>query len=70
MAIYRVGYSSMTATYGPDFVQADSEIQAKLRYSRGAFSVDEMALISAREVSLEEMQRELRAIGECECENA
>lgn len=58
--IFRVRYSSMTASYGPSYVEADSEQEAKLKFARGAFSQGEMALITARPVSEREMLQALR----------
>jgi hypothetical protein len=63
--IYRVRYQSMTATYGPSYIEADDEYEAKRKFARGAFSQGEMSLISARPVSSEEMRRVLlRELGE------
>jgi hypothetical protein len=47
MPIYKVSYHSMTASYGPGYVQADSELEAKIKWAGGAFSQSEMGLISA-----------------------
>lgn len=58
--IYRVTYQSMTAFYGPSFVEADSEYEARRKFAGSAFSAGEMALIKARPVSSVEMQRALR----------
>lgn len=57
--IYRVRYSSMTASYGPSFIEADDEHEAKRKFAKGAFSAGEMSLITARPVSSEEMRRAL-----------
>lgn len=57
--IYRVRYSSMTASYGPSFIEADSEYEAKRKFAKGAFSHGEMSLISARPISADEMRRAL-----------
>jgi hypothetical protein len=60
MAIYRVFYQSMTATYGPSFVEADDEEQAKRRFG-DCFSAGERAFcMTAREVSPDEVRRALR----------
>ena len=56
--IYRVRYSSMTASYGPAIIEADSEWEAKRKFANGAFSQSEMALITARQITLEEALRE------------
>ena len=58
--IYRVRYQSMTTTYGPTFIEADSETDAKRKFAKGAFTSGEMALISAQPVSADEMIRALR----------
>jgi hypothetical protein len=57
--IFRVTYQSMTAFYGPSFIEAEDEYQAKRKFARGAFSQGEMALIKARPVSADEMRRAL-----------
>lgn len=59
--IYRVRYSSLTASYGPSYIEADSEQEAKRKFARGAFSAGEMVLITAREMSGDELQRALSA---------
>jgi hypothetical protein len=58
--IYRVIYQSMTSSYGPSFIEADSEYEAQRKFARSAFSAGEMALIKARPVSSAEVQRALR----------
>lgn len=58
--IYRVTYQSMTAFYGPSFVEADSEYEARRKFAGTAFSAGEMALIKARQISSSELQRALR----------
>ena len=58
--IYRVTYQSMTAFYGPSFVEADDEHEAKRKFAKGAFSQGEMSLIKARPVSSAEMRNALR----------
>lgn len=58
--IYRVTYQSMTAFYGPSYIEADDEHEAKRKFARGAFSQGEMSLIRARPVSADEMRRALR----------
>ena len=64
MAIYRVRYSSMTASYGPSFIEAESEYEARRKFAGTAFSESEMGCIVARPVSASEMRRALREIGE------
>jgi hypothetical protein len=59
MAIYKVFYGSMTATYGPSFIEADSPEQAKRRFG-SCFSDGERAVcMTAREVSAREIQQAL-----------
>lgn len=60
MAIYRVTYRSMTASYGPRYFEADTEYEAKSRFRGSAFSRDEMSLMHATEVSSAEVSRALR----------
>ena len=57
---YKVSYHSMTATYGPAIIQADSPEQAKRKFACGAFSSSEMCLITAREISDKEILDSLR----------
>lgn len=59
--IFRVTYQSMTAFYGPKFIEADSEYEARRKFASGAFSDGEMSLIKARQVSASEMASALRA---------
>lgn len=59
MAIYRVTYQSMTAFYGPKFVEADDADEARRKFAGTAFSADEIGLIRAREVSAAELKRAL-----------
>ncbi|HZU23314.1 MAG TPA: hypothetical protein VE998_10825 [Terriglobales bacterium] len=49
----------MTARYGPSFIEADSEYEAKRKFAGSAFSAGEMSLIEAREVSAKEWRRAL-----------
>lgn len=58
--IYRVTYQSMTAFYGPRFIEAEDEHQAKRIFANGAFSKGEMTLIRAVPVSLDEALRAAR----------
>ena len=57
--IYRVTYSSMTAFYGPDFIEADSAEEARSKFGQGAFSQSERQLIRAIPVSASEMRAAL-----------
>ena len=52
--IYRVRYSSITASYGPNLIEAESAQEAKRKFAKGAFSAGEMMLITATPVSFEE----------------
>ena len=61
MAMYRVWYTSMTASYGPCFISADSAEEARRIFAGQAFR-NEMALISATEVSALEVERALAAL--------
>jgi hypothetical protein len=56
--IYRVSYSSMTAHYGPHFVEAETETAAKYKaFDRGAFTPGEFAhCITAKPSSIREAQ--------------
>ncbi len=58
--IYRVRYSSMTASYGPAYIEADDAYTAKIRFAQGAFSKGEMSLITATPVSSREITQALR----------
>ena len=58
--IYRVTYQSMTAFYGPSFIEADSEYEARRKFAGSAFSSGEMSLIKAVPVSGNEIARALR----------
>lgn len=60
MAFFRVSYSSMTASYGPAYIEADDEQEAKRKFAKGTFSRGEMTLITARPVSSEEVRRALQ----------
>ena len=61
MAIYRVSYRNCFASYGPSFIEADSEYEAKRKF--GATG-NEMLTTSAREITPDEMRRALRAAEE------
>jgi len=59
MAIYKVFYGSMTATYGPSYIEADSPEQAKRKFG-SCFSDGERAVcMTAREVSEKEIRQAL-----------
>ena len=58
MPLYRVTYQSMTAFYGPQYIEADSEQGAKAQCT--AFSRSEWPLIQAVPVTVDEMRREMR----------
>lgn len=60
MPMYSVSYGSMTAHYGPSYIEADSEDEARAKFRGTAFSRGEMALISARQVSSQEIASALR----------
>ena len=58
--IYRVTYQSMTAFYGPNFIEAETEYDARKKFAGTAFSQGEMSLIKAKPVSASEMRRALQ----------
>lgn len=58
--LYRVTYKSMSAFYGPNYIEADSEAQAKKIFAGSAFSPNEYGLINVRESSVQEMRREMQ----------
>ena len=62
--IYRVTYQSMTARYGPNYIEANSEYEAKKKFAGNAFTAGEFSLITARQVSLNEMRSEMRSNAE------
>jgi hypothetical protein len=55
MSIYRVTYRSLTAFYGPKFIEADSAAEAKRKFAKGAFSQDEMVLIEAKPATVNDV---------------
>lgn len=55
MTVYRVRYSSITASYGPSYIEAENAQEAKRKFAKGAFSQGEMTLITATPVSLREV---------------
>lgn len=57
--IYKVWYQSMTADYGPAFIEAGSEEEARARFGGGAFSRGERGLIRAEPVSPADLRRAL-----------
>lgn len=57
MPIYEVTYRSMTATYGPRYIEADSPDEAKRKFARGAFLAKEQPLISAKEITAKDLAR-------------
>jgi hypothetical protein len=60
MPMFRVTYASMTAHYGPSFIEAADEQEAKRKFAGTAFTKGELGCITAREVSTKEMQRALQ----------
>lgn len=60
MSIYRVRYQSLTACYGPKFIEAESAEQAKRKFARGAFSQGEMVLIEAKPATVNDVLRHAR----------
>ena len=57
--IYRVVYRSMTAFYGPSFIEAEDEFQAMQIFARrGDF---QMGCVEARKVSSEEIRKTLNS---------
>lgn len=60
MPMYNVSYSSMSAHYGPSFIEAESADEARRKFRGTAFSQNEMYCISAREVSAREIAQALR----------
>lgn len=59
--IYRVKYSSMSASYGPHYIEAESAYEAKRKFcNNGTFSRGEMALMIATPVSADEIRHALR----------
>jgi len=50
----------MTAHYGPSFIEAADEQEAKRKFAGTAFTKGELGCITAREVSTKEMQRALQ----------
>lgn len=58
--LYRVTYASMTARYGPSFIEAESEFEARRKFAGTAFSQSDLGCISARPVSSDEVASALR----------
>ena len=62
MPIYRVKYNSMTANYGPSYIEASTPEEAKRKFGGTAFTASERNIcMSAKEVSVDEMRRELES---------
>jgi len=59
MALYAVRFQSPTVSYGPNYVEADSELEAKRKFARGVFTPAGMRLFTARRVSQAEVLREV-----------
>lgn len=58
MSIYRVTYQSMTAFYGPTFIEAESADEARTKFNaKGAFSRSEAGLIRAVRITLADYER-------------
>jgi len=55
MPMYCVTYGSMMAHYGPSFIEADSEYEARVKFLGTAFSRNEISCASARLVSEREI---------------
>ena len=60
MPIYKVTYHSMTASYGPSFIEADSPEEAKRKFGNCFTNGERAICMSAKEVSLKETQQALR----------
>lgn len=55
MPIYKVTYGSMSATYGPSFIEAETPEEAKMKFGGTAFSAGEQAIcMTAYEVKIAE----------------
>lgn len=60
--MYKVSYCSMTASYGPSYIEANSEHEAKLKFG-SCFSAGERAVcMSARPISESEIKRALNKL--------
>jgi hypothetical protein len=57
--IFKVYYQSMSAFYGPTYVEAESAIEAKNKFAGTAFRREEFSLIHAIPISFQQMKREL-----------
>lgn len=64
MPIFRVTYRSMSAFYGPSFIEAKDEYEARRKFAARAFRPEEMSLIHATPVSADDCARALRACEE------
>lgn len=60
VAIYAVSYHSMTASYGPNYIEANSPEEAKRKFGQGVFTRAELGLVAARQVSDREILEKLR----------
>ena len=59
MPFFKVTYQSMTAFYS-SIIEASDEYQARILFKGSAFSENEMSLIRAKQLSLQELKRELQ----------
>lgn len=59
MRYFRVVYRSLTAFYGPAFIAAESEAEARRKFAGMAFASKELPLIEARECSAREIEQAL-----------
>lgn len=55
--IYKVTYQSMSAFYGPSFIEAEDEYEAKKIFAGNAFNKNEYGLINAIPSSFKEYNR-------------
>lgn len=61
MALFKVSYSSMTAHYGPSYIEAEDEYEAKRKFGN-CFSDGERAIcMTAREITPKQAAREMAA---------
>ncbi len=59
MPFFRVFYQSMTATYGPCVIEAETASDAKKKFGRGCFTPGEQAFcMTARKATIEEIAAE------------
>jgi hypothetical protein len=57
--IYKVSYHSMSASYGPSYIQADSEQEAKLKFGSCFTSGERAVCMSAKPISDSEIRQAL-----------